>query len=96
MFAVAVKAYHEKLLTRDVYKRITLMITGNFQKAKSKNASGGNFYAIAAFNIGERFFKMMNQSIFEGATTYTQAFRLTNLNNKTFFELQKRMLEGNL
>jgi hypothetical protein len=35
------------------------------------------------------FFSALHYSVLEGKTSFTEAFRLTNTNNKTFWEMAK-------
>jgi Zn-dependent peptidase ImmA (M78 family) len=50
----------------------------------SKKAKGGNYYNTAPYKISRRFFNLINQAAKQGNVQYTDAFRLTGLNRRTY------------
>ena len=59
--------------------------------AVPKRDSGGSFYNNQNFRIGKRFMRIVNRAANEGRITYTEAYKLTGLNNATFDEYVKRI-----
>jgi len=71
-----------KLISIDEYSKLQ-------QKAKLlsqqvTDSSGGNYWATQLTRSDCRFLKALGSSVSEGKTPYTEAFRLTNTNLKTF------------
>lgn len=54
---------------------------------KNKDKTGGSFYNNLASRLDNRFVKTLANSVAEGKTQYTDAYRLTNTNRKTFSNL---------
>ena len=52
-----------------------------------QKASGGDYYITNASRIDNRFLIALDSSTKEGKTQYTDAYRLTNTNRKTFSTL---------
>ncbi len=88
---VARKAMDNKLISRNQYNNIADAAIKNYNdiKAKSKETgeSGGNYYATTLTRIDKRFLKMLINSVNEGKTQYSEAYRLTNTNRRTFSAL---------
>lgn len=87
---IARKALENKSINYQQYNEIAQhavkLYNENQQKKKSKD-SGGDYYRTLANRIDHRFFKMLVNSIAEGKTLYSDAFRLTNTNRSTFATL---------
>lgn len=64
------------------------------RRDKEKGAGGGDFYRTASNRIDKRFFRMLANSVLEGQTQYTDAFRLTNTNRCTFERLAEGQMGG--
>lgn len=56
-----------------------------------KRDSGGSFYNNQNFRIGKRFMRIVSRAANEGRITYTEAYKLTGLNNATFDEYASRI-----
>lgn len=88
---VARKAMDNKLISRNLYNAIADAAINSFNelKAKSKESgeSGGDYYATTLTRIDKRFLKMLINSVNEGKTQYSEAYRLTNTNRRTFSAL---------
>lgn len=56
-----------------------------------KTGAGGDYYNTLASRMDPRFIQLLENSIGSGGTTYTEAFRLTGTNRKTFDRLVKDM-----
>jgi Zn-dependent peptidase ImmA (M78 family) len=84
-----------KALTNDYigiqeYKEIARDAIRHFDQLQGKRKeeeSGGNYYNTAASRMDERFLDAIAGSIQEGKTLYSEAFRLTHTNRKTFSNL---------
>lgn len=75
------------------YKHISEEATKHFIETKNSRSSGGDYYATLSSRVDRRFFNLLFKSVFEGKTQYTEAFRLTNTNRRTFTKLAERMLD---
>jgi Zn-dependent peptidase ImmA (M78 family) len=95
-FVITIKAFKEKMIDYKTYSQIYKKLIDEYEDiiGKKTKSSGGDFYNASSFGIDHRFFKMLNQSVFEGNTTYTYAFHLTNFSSKTFFEMEKKIMGG--
>ncbi|HIU57249.1 MAG TPA: ImmA/IrrE family metallo-endopeptidase [Candidatus Ornithomonoglobus merdipullorum] len=82
---IARRAYDNDYIDHDLYKKI-MHRAMNIAKDK-KSASGGDYYRTMASRIDRRFLSMLANSVQEGKTMYTDAFRLTNTNRTTFNKL---------
>lgn len=60
------------------------------KRKKEQGESGGDYYRTLSSRIDRRFLKMLANSVAEGKTLYTDAFRLTNTNRSTFAALLER------
>lgn len=57
------------------------------ESEESKSNDGGDYYITAASRFDNRFLIALDNSVREGKTQYTDAYRLTNTNRKTFAKL---------
>lgn len=64
------------------------------RRKKERGDSGGDYYKTAASRIDKRFFKKLVNSVSDGKTLYSDAFRLTNTNRSTFANLVESMEGG--
>ena len=96
---IARKAYDERFITYDIYKKIarTAIVLYNEarKRKKERGESGGDFYRTLASRIDKRFLHMLVGSVRAGKTLYSEAFRLTNTNRSTFGTLAEKV-EGGL
>ena len=60
-----------------------------FQRSIEKKVSGGNFYNTLSSKLDRGLIKSLLASINSGRTAYTEAYRLTDTNSKTFAEIAK-------
>jgi len=60
------------------------------EKQKQKE-SGGNYYNTLKSRMSNRFLLALDNAVWEGKATYTDAYRLTNTNSKTFNELIRKV-----
>ena len=87
---VARKALENHYISKKQYSLIANNAVQNFKKKKSK---GGEFYRSLNSKIDTNFLNYLIRSVEKGNTLYTEAFRLTNTNSKTFNALRTH-LEG--
>lgn len=87
---VARKALENHYISKEQYSLIANNAVQNFKKRKSK---GGEFYRSLNSKIDTNFLNYLFRSVEKGNTLYTEAFRLTNTNSKTFNNL-KTQIEG--
>jgi Zn-dependent peptidase ImmA (M78 family) len=81
---IARRALDDQRITNNEYNDI---IQKAKQYIKRKKKSGGNFNKTQASRIDHRFLLALDSSLHEGRTLHTEAFRLTNTNQKTFDQL---------
>ena len=60
------------------------MIDKYNKNKKNKSGKGGNYYSTIASRLDKSLVRAICESISIGRTSYTEAFRLTNTNKKTF------------
>jgi Zn-dependent peptidase ImmA (M78 family) len=85
---IARKALDAGKLTQLLYDRIVhdAILGFNAQKQAQKG-NGGNYYKTKGSRIDTRFFAFVIDSVAQGKTLYTEAFRLTDTNRTTFSKL---------
>lgn len=90
-FAVARKALDNKKITQKVYEDIVKNLTKSFQEWKNKQQEnrtvGGDYYRTLISKTDRRLVKALARSASEGQISYTEVYRLTNTNRKTFERL---------
>ena len=87
---IARKALEYHYISKEEYQRIVDEAILHFYASRDKG-SGGNYYATTATRIDNRFIIALNSSIKEGRTQFTEAYRLTNTNRKTFSNLVEEL-----
>lgn len=95
VIVVARKAFDNKYITKDEYNFIVQNVIQQYRFKQLRNKelkkSGGDYYRTLESKIDNRFLKMLMNSINEGKTLYSDAFRLTNTNRLTFSKLIDRI-----
>jgi Zn-dependent peptidase ImmA (M78 family) len=87
---VARKALENGRITNEEYNAIAKEAIRNFIEMKqAKKKKGGNYYKTLNSRLDRRFLNAIVNSTKEGKTLYTDAFRLTYTNRKTFMRLIK-------
>ncbi len=85
---VARKALECQKITQDVYNKVVQAAVDNYnQMIEKRESSGGNYYNTMSSRLDGHFVKALCESINMGRTSYTEAYRLTNTNCKTFPEV---------
>jgi Zn-dependent peptidase ImmA (M78 family) len=64
------------------------------QKEKTKDKGGGDYYQTQSVRVSKHFLQYVVQALNEGVLLYTDAYRLTGLNGKTFDNYVDRVLEN--
>jgi len=83
---IARKALDYRYISKSDYKTIVDETIQRYNEMREK-ASGGDYYITNASRIDNRFLIALDSSTKEGKTQYTDAYRLTNTNRKTFSTL---------
>lgn len=90
---IARRALDQIFIDKNTYNSIAETAIKRYSEQKSEQVSGGNYYNTLRTRIDSRLVYALSNSIHEGKTPFTEAYRLTNTNRKTFSELV-RMLAG--
>jgi len=80
---IARKALDRRYISKELYRSIVEDAVNKYNDSRS-NSSGGDYYATVTTRFDNRFILALDNSIREGKTPYTEAYRLTNTNRKTF------------
>lgn len=95
---IARKALDNGMIKSDLYHEMATLAIKRYvdkkRRDKENGVSGGDYYRTAATRIDKRFFQMLNNSVAEGKTQYTDAFRLTNTNRSSFAKLAESQIGG--
>jgi len=83
---IARKALDSQYIDKERYKAVVEDAVNQFKNARGKG-SGGNYYSNASTRMDNRFLIALDNNVKEGKTQYTDAFRLTRTNGKTFSKL---------
>lgn len=89
---IARRALDNGYIVHEEYYRVAEEGVKNYiEKVKNKKASGGDYYNTAASRYDNRFLIALDNSVKEGKTQFTDAYRLTHTNRKTFTNLLNRV-----
>lgn len=81
---IARKALDNKIIHQQTYNQISQKAEDDYNKAKSSRQQGGDYYRNMSSRLDGCFVRALCESINMGRTSYTEAYRLTNTNRKTF------------
>lgn len=84
---IARRALDQGLIDKATYKLIVDSTIEKYREKRSEQSPGGNYYNTLKTRIDKRLVMALNNSIYEGRTTFSEAYRLTNTNRKTFSTL---------
>ena len=85
---IARRALDNGYIVSDIYNKISEEAIKHYmENEENKSSSGGDYYVTAASRYDNRFLIALDNSIHEGKTQFTDAYRLTNTNRKTFSKL---------
>ena len=88
---IARKAIDCKKIEQNIYNQVVKTAIENYKQMKeNKQSGGGNYYNTMGSRLDGCFVRALCESINMGRTTYTEAYRLTNTNRKTFSEVAQR------
>lgn len=89
---IARRALDCKKIKQDVYNQVVRAAIENYNQMKvSKERAGGNYYNTMNSRLDGCFVRALCESINIGRTSYTEAYRLTNTNRKTFSDVVLRL-----
>lgn len=90
---IARRALDAGYITKAKYQSIAVLVSHQWkEKSKEiKKHSGGSYYRTIFNRIDHRFLACLSESVKNGSTQYTEAFRLTHTNRKTFQALLDKM-----
>ncbi len=84
---VARRALDKGFINDSQYDEVVEKAIEAYKCLKANRNGGGDYYRTKATKIDHRFLNYLIQSVQEGYTLYSDAFRLTNTNRKTFNNL---------
>jgi Zn-dependent peptidase ImmA (M78 family) len=87
VITIARRALDNNYINQSQYKEFAAGIIAKTQTGNKNSSGGGNYYKTAISRYGEPLVSALNNSIKEGKTLYTEAFRLTGTNRITFARL---------
>ena len=94
-YVVVRKALDNKKINQSTYEQIVTKLRKEFiewkKKHKENKSIGGDYYRNLASKIDKRFIMALARSASEGKVQYTEVYRLTNTNRKTFEKLLDEM-----
>ena len=87
---IARKALDHQKINQKIYQDIVKTSTDHFNRTREKTKNkGGNYYKTVETRLDRNFVLALCESISVGRTAYTEAYRLTHLNQKTFSRVAK-------
>ena len=84
-------------MTPSQYNKIVQILLRQYEERKDTETQknpGGNYYRTLKSRLDHRFVHALEQSAKEGQTQYTEVYRLTNTNRKTFQKLVNEIGEA--
>ena len=90
---IARRALDRGFIDKNIYYAIAETAINKYKEQKNNQGSGGNYYNTLKTRVDNRLVHALSNSIYEGKTAFTEAYRLTHTNRKTFSELV-RMVAG--
>jgi len=88
VIVVARKALDNGFIDSNYYNNLSKDVNKAFQeKLLEKRSGGGDYYKTASSRIDRNFLICLSESVASGKTAYTDAFKMTNTNRKTYANL---------
>ena len=84
---IARKALDLGRIDQATYTKIAQAAIKQYKEQRRRKGSGGNYYDTLKTRVDKRLVLALNNSIHEGNTSFTEAYRLTNTNRNTFSNL---------
>lgn len=94
VIVIARKALDNGKINKNMYNNIASQAIMTYIQNRKRQDAGGDFYKTLASRIDQRFLGMLNHSVSEGKTLYSDAFRLTNTNRMTYTRLTQEKMGG--
>lgn len=93
---IARRARDNNYISKEFYQMISDKAIEQFNDFRSKRDAdgGGDYYRTKATRLDSRFVTALDNSVREGKTQYTEAYRLTNSSRNTFSEIVKEFKRG--
>lgn len=88
---LARRALDNRFIDSCKYEEIVGKSIACYENIKAKKSSGGNYYATMGTRVDKKFLLKLLESVQNGATAYTEAYRMTNTKGKTFSRLVKEI-----
>lgn len=82
---IARKALDAKKIDQTIYDKVVKNAIEAFRN--QTRSGGGDYYNTMKMRLDGCFVRALSESIKSGRTTYTEAFRLTNTNRRTFLQV---------
>lgn len=90
-FVIVRRALDDKYINKAQYNDTVNFLMKEYSSRmiadKQKKKSGGNYYNTMSSRLTHNFLIALDNSIKQGRTQYTEAYRLTNTNRKTYAKL---------
>lgn len=87
---IARKALDNQLINRAKYGSIVEHFAEHSKDIENNRVAGGDFYNTVKNRLDGNFATALYNSVSSGNTTYTEAYRLTHTNKKTFDEVMSK------
>lgn len=84
---IARRALDNKMIGKTVYDKVIACGIEYYIQSKQEKSSGGDYYRVARSKLDGAFVRALCESVNNGRTSYTEAYRLTNTTSKTFPEV---------
>jgi Zn-dependent peptidase ImmA (M78 family) len=84
---IARRALDQGLIDKATYTKLAESTIAKYRVKRSEQGSGGNYYNTLRTRLDNRLVLALSNSVYEGKTTFTEAYRLTNTSRKTFSAL---------
>lgn len=89
--SVVLRALNDGFIDHKQYKQSTHTAQEWMEHHKNDTTHGGNYYITKLSRFDRRILDHIVASVAEGRTSYTDAYRLTGTNRRTFSELMKKV-----
>lgn len=88
---IARRALDEGFISSAKYQNVVDACRRHWEDQRASSTSGGNYYSTKRSRLDHRFVERLVASVSEGRTSYTDAYRLTGTNRRTFSNVLKPM-----
>lgn len=84
---IARRALDNDKINKNIYNQVVSDAIEAYNQLKQEKGTGGNYYSTARSRLDGVFVRALCESVNNGRTSYTEAYRLTNTTGKTFSEV---------